>query len=158
MRRKRSISRTTRCCIRTGCFVSWAGCAPPSRPITLRRACALQAVPASRGRDAGLPEVLRPVSLAPPPALPATESNTQLLESAVRQIAGKRDVVIVDADVPASCTDLARVRALEPEARASVTSTTKVLAQARTLVGGFGDTTILASFCGTPAVAYHSER
>jgi hypothetical protein len=113
---------------------------------------------ADRARVDGLPKSFVAVSLAPTPALPATESNTQLLESAVRQIAGKRDVVIVDADVPASCADLARVRALEPAARASITSTTRALAQARTLVGGFGDTTILAAFCGTPAVAYHSER
>jgi hypothetical protein len=98
------------------------------------------------------------VSLAPTPSLPESDANNQFLDTVVRQLAGKHDVVILDAEVPAGCADLSRVRALETPRRGDIGEQTRVVARARTLVGGFGDATALAAFCGTPAVAYHSEK
>jgi hypothetical protein len=106
----------------------------------------------------GLPKSFVAVSLAPTPSLPESDANNQFLDTVVRQLAGKHDVVILDAEVPAGCADLSRVRALETPRRGDIGEQTRVVARARTLVGGFGDATALAAFCGTPAVAYHSEK
>lgn len=113
---------------------------------------------APRLSGSGLPKAFVAVNLAATSAFPACAANMQLMETAIRQIAGRRDVVVVDADVPASCADLGRVRALDPAVRHSPVFLTQVLREARTLVGGFGDATAMAAFAGTPAIAYHSER
>jgi hypothetical protein len=100
------------------------------------------------------------VSLAFTSALPKSEENAALLATLVTQLASERDVVIVDGPnpdvaVPAS----ARVRVLEAAAGEDLRDAqTQALARATVLVGGYGDLSVIAAFCGTPVLAYHDEK
>lgn len=78
------------------------------------------------------------VSTAFTPALPDTPENRQLLAELVAKVSAEAEIVHVDG--------LPTPRQME------------VLAGARALVGGYGDLTILAACCGTPATVYHSKK
>ncbi len=72
------------------------------------------------------------------PALPDTEAHRQFLAELAGHAAAAGDVVALDGLPLAD-----RVHALE---------------RVSAFVGAYGDMAILAAFCGTPAITYHSER
>lgn len=71
-------------------------------------------------------------------SLPGNDENRQFLTELLSQVEAEGPVVNVD--------------------ELSAEEQTQTLAAARAFVGGYGDLAILASFCGTPATVYHSER
>lgn len=77
-------------------------------------------------------------SAAYTPALPDSEENRQFIANLAAHVAAEDDVVNVDALPLQEQMD--------------------VLARARAFVGAYGDLAILASSCGTPVTAYHSEK
>jgi hypothetical protein len=110
-----------------------------------------------------LPSSFVAVSLAFTEVLPDDEENRQMLTTLLEQAAATRDVVIVDCPAPPHTPARlpARVHRLDavPGADANpLLLQTRALAQASAFAGGLGDLAVLASFCGTPAVTYHSER
>ena len=89
-----------------------------------------------------LPASFVAVSRAFTPALPESDENRQLLAALVDQLSSKQEVVVVE----------------DAAAGLSVEAQAGVLARAKAFVGGYGDLAVLASCCGTPVTAYHSER
>jgi hypothetical protein len=96
------------------------------------------------------------------PVLPASADNQRFLTDMLGRVAAEHDVVVVDAspsiDLPSEASSrLQRLEAFTADA-GRLEVQTAALAQARAFVGGYGDLAILAAFCGTPAMTYHSER
>ena len=94
-------------------------------------------------------------------SLPETPENHALLTELLAQVAAKHEMVVVDdgsarVEIPSS----PRVHRLDALATAEdhLDVLTSALARARAFVGSHGDLAILAAFCGTPAMTYHSER
>jgi hypothetical protein len=115
----------------------------------------------ARTKVDGLPKSFVAVSAAFTEALPSNPENHALLAALLAQVADKHDVVVVDAlqaqvSIPAS----SRVHLLDSliSDGTRLEILTKVLARARAFIGSHGDLAILAAFCGTPVVTYHSER
>jgi hypothetical protein len=108
----------------------------------------------------GLPRSFVAVSVAFTESLPNTPENQRLLSELVAQVAADDEVVIVDPPAEANVSPSGRVHLLEALAAADnrLEIQTSAIAQARAFVGSHGDLAILASFCGTPAMTYHSER
>ena len=93
--------------------------------------------------------------------LPDTDENRQFLSSLVEQVSAESDVVIVDRPSPAApaIPRPDRVHLLhERYPQADATIQTAALARARAFVGGHGGAAVVAAFCGTPALTYHSDR
>jgi len=109
----------------------------------------------------GLPPVYVAASVRSTEALPDTPENRQFLGELLVQLSAEHDVVIVDSPAPAEIAmpDSGRVvplQTLRPDVNSAVQA--DVLAHASAFVGCHGDLAVLASFCGTPVFAYHSER
>ena len=109
-----------------------------------------------------LPRSFVAVSVAFTDALPDGEENRSFLADLVADVSSERDVVIVDwpasagVDIPSS----PRVQRLDVAGSEGdpLDLQAAVIGQAAAFVGGHGDLAILAAFCGTPALVYHSER
>jgi hypothetical protein len=110
----------------------------------------------------GLPPSFVAVSLAYTSVLPKSEENTVFLQAMVEELAGERDVVILDRVPPPEVTipGSPRVHRLDVLADGKVPSElqARVLSRASAFFGGYGDLSMLAAYCGVPAVAYHTDR
>jgi hypothetical protein len=110
----------------------------------------------------GLPSSFVAVSLAFTSVLPRSEENVGFLQGMVEELAGKRDVVIVDAAPPpeVAIPSSPRVGRLDVLANGKVSPElqARVLSQASAFLGGYGDLSMLSAFCGVPTVAYHTDR
>jgi len=109
----------------------------------------------------GLPRSYVAMSVAFTEALPDTDENRQFLSSLLEQVSTESDVVVVDCPLPAAgaLPRSGRVHLLQdvyPHANAAVQ--TAALARAKAFVGGHGGAAVVAAFCGTPALTYHSDR
>jgi hypothetical protein len=118
---------------------------------------------AQKDKDAdALPRSFVAVSVGLTPALPDSDENRQFLSDLVAGAAADQDVVVVDGPVPGGVTLPAspRVHVIDGAAagRDALRAQMRAIAKARAFVGGHGDLSILAAACGTPVVAYHSER
>jgi hypothetical protein len=117
---------------------------------------------ATRPQIHGLPASFVAVSAAFTDALKESDENRDLLRSLIAEIAAEHDVVVVDRApsrdiVPAAAARVHLISGLADGAPAAQVQT-RVLAQSRAFVGAHGGLAVLASFCGVPAVTYHSER
>jgi hypothetical protein len=109
----------------------------------------------------GLPQRYVAVSVAFSEALPRSEDNEAFLAGLVGELAAERDVVIVDAPLPGLVLPASpRLHRLDPPDGDGdpVAVQAQAIAGAEAFFGAHGDLAILAAFCGTPAVTYHSER
>lgn len=111
---------------------------------------------------AGLPDSYVAVSVAFSDGLPSSDENAALLQEIVEGLVAERDVVIVDASIPSNMTlpPSPRVHRLDrlADGKVPVDLQARVLLRAAAFVGGYGDTGVLAAFCGVPTVLYHSAR
>jgi hypothetical protein len=118
--------------------------------------------PAAAAAVEGLPPSFVAVSLAYTSVLPKSEENSGFLQGMVEELAGKRDVVIVDREPPpeVAIPSSPRVHRLDVLANGKVPAElqARVLARASAFFGGYGDLSMLAACCGVPAVAYHTDR
>ncbi|MBI4263991.1 MAG: hypothetical protein HY657_06435 [Acidobacteria bacterium] len=115
-----------------------------------------------RRRIDRLPRSFVAVSVAFTEALPKDAENGSFLAALVADLSAERHVVIVDWPPPADVElpvspRVSRLDALEATGDA-LDLQARAIAQAEAFVGSYGDLAILASFCGTPALTYHSER
>jgi hypothetical protein len=102
------------------------------------------------------------VSLGFSQGLPDTEENRRFLSDLLAEVAEEHEVVVVDCppragvEIPRS----PRVKVLDGCATAAERHALQMrtLARARAFVGGHNDLAVLAAFCGTPALTYHSKR
>jgi hypothetical protein len=118
--------------------------------------------PSGRPPVAGLPASFVAVSVAFTRALPDSDDHRRFVGELLERVAAEHEVVVVDCPPPDGIAvptsprihrldiHLADADVLETQARA--------LAQADAFVGSYGDLAILAAFCGTSGVAYHSEK
>jgi hypothetical protein len=113
----------------------------------------------------GLPASFVAMSIAPTVALPQSDDNRRFLTALLTQIAVEDEVVIIDCPLPSEFTiqGLSRVHLLQTfagdgDAAQIPVLQTCALAQAAVFVGSYGDLAILASFCGTPTLTYHSQK
>ena len=109
----------------------------------------------------GLPPSFVAVSVAFTDSLPDTPENHRFLSELLGQVSVDSDVVVVDCPPPAEIViaEPGRVHMLQtlrPDADAAVQA--EVLTRATAFVGSHGDLAVMASFCGTSALTYHSER
>jgi hypothetical protein len=106
-----------------------------------------------------LPSAFIAASVAFTAALPKNDENAAFLSTLVAELATTHDVVIVDC-TPAEVTipPSPRIHQLDATGSDAVELQARALARAGAFVGGYGDLAILAAFCGTPALTYHSER
>jgi hypothetical protein len=109
-----------------------------------------------------LPESFVAVSAAFSAALPHSAENAGFLRTLVEELAGERDVVIVDGEPPADgvvpqSPRVHRLDALAP-GRVGADLQARVLSQAKAFFGGYSDLGVLSAFCGVPTVLYHSAR
>lgn len=110
----------------------------------------------------GLPRSFVAMSLAFSDELPRNEENVAFLLELVSQVAADQDVLIVDWPIPAALDLPQTPRLLRLEAFKDgghiLDLQARALAQAEAFIGSHNDLAILAAFCGTPALTYHSER
>jgi hypothetical protein len=109
----------------------------------------------------GLPVAFVAVSVAFTESLPNTPENRRFLTELLAEVSADGDVVVVDCPPPSevSIPDSGRVHLLQtlrPGADAAVQ--TEALARATAFVGSHGNLAVMATFCGTPALTYYSER
>ena len=128
----------------------------------LRHARMDASVPRTPEPLADLPPSFVAVSVAFTDALPDNEENREFLGELVAQVTAEHETLIVDWPVPGglalpTSARLHRLDALGSSADA-LQLQTRAVAQATSFVGSHGDLAILAAFCGTPALTYHSER
>jgi hypothetical protein len=93
--------------------------------------------------------------------LPNTAENQRFLTELLAHVSEESAVVVVDCPPPSeiSIPDSGRVQLLSTlRSDADAAVQTGVLARASAFVGSHGDLGVMASFCGTPAFTYHSER
>ena len=107
---------------------------------------------------AGLPKRYVAVSTAFTSALPDTAENRALLVEMLTQLTARHDVVLLDqADGLGEGMGAVPLRLLDTEEPLSGRQT-RALANADAFIGPYGELAVLSSFCGTPVVAYRSER
>jgi len=110
----------------------------------------------------GLPASFVAVSVAFTSTLPEDDDNRRFLEDLLTQVASRHDVVVVDCPPPDAVAIPASPRIHRLDALAvgadALGLQAAALAQASAFTGSHGDLGVLAAFCGTPAVTYHSER
>jgi hypothetical protein len=111
---------------------------------------------------AALPREYVAMSLAFTEALPCRSATEELLPQLLSRVAASHEVVVVDA-----ASDLAAGHPAVRSGRVHLLSSrigdsdlvlqTGVVARAQAFVGGYGDLSLLAAFCGVPALGLHSE-
>ena len=109
----------------------------------------------------GLPPSYVAMSVAFTETLPDTDENRRFLSALVEHVATDADLVIVDCpppgDLPLPDSDRVHLlQAIHPDTDASLQ--TEAVARARAFVGSHGGLAVVAAFCGTPALTYHSDR
>jgi hypothetical protein len=109
----------------------------------------------------GLPSSYVAMSVAFTEALPSTDENRHFLSALVEHVAADTDVVVVDCPPPPEIAipQSDRVHLLQAVHHTADTAMqTQAMARARAFVGSHGGLAVVAAFCGTPALTYHSAR
>jgi hypothetical protein len=110
----------------------------------------------------GLPRSFVATSVGFNESLPDSEENREFLSALLAQLSSEHDVVIVDWPPPPGVTIPESPRLLRLDAIGGAGDAldlqVRAIAQADSFVGSHGDLAVLAGFCGTPALTYHSER